>query len=148
MTDVFVTGPYLEAALICERILIEADTKSIIRIVDRLARVGTSMEMEPFDHDLSMFIRFKSGTARGSMPLEISMVKPSGESPAPMRNMIIFEGEEDRGLDIVMQLKIKFDQVGMYWFLVKLQDTVVTKIPLRILYLPQLMQISPQTPNL
>ena len=144
----FTGGPYLEAALLCEKVLQELDgVKSVIRIVDRVTRqlFGPTipMEMEPFEHELFLFVRFKSGSARGPMSLQVKMIKPSGESPAPFMSTIIFEGEEDRGVDIVMGMKIKFDQTGLYWFLVGLGEVIVTRIPLRITYIPQIMQILP-----
>jgi len=61
-------GPFLAAAVICEKILEERDgVKSAIRIVDRVTRtvVGPSPpeEMEPFDWDGALLIKLKSGWA-------------------------------------------------------------------------------------
>ena len=77
------------------------------------------------------------------MTFQVKMIKPSGESPAPFIIPIIFEGEDDRGADIVMGMKMKFDQTGLYWFLVMLNDQTITRIPFRIIYIPQIMQIQP-----
>ncbi len=141
----FENGPYLEAALLCERILGEVDgVKSVIRIVDRVTRraVGTAppAEMESFEYALSLYIRFKSGAARGSMTLQIKMVKPSGESPAPLTNTVVFEGEDDRGVDIEAELKLKLDQTGLYWFFIILNGVTLTRVPFRVVYIPQVMQ--------
>jgi hypothetical protein len=142
MVNKFENGPYIEAALLCEKVLHEASgVNSIISIVDRVMRQATGpnppVEMEPFDYSLFLYLRFKSGSARGPMPLQVLLVKPSGESPASPTNTVIFEGEDDRGIDIISEVKIKFDQVGVYWFYIKLDGTVVTKIPFRVIYIPQ-----------
>jgi hypothetical protein len=142
----FERGPYLLAALICEKVLEEKDgVKSAIRIIDRITRteVGPSppREMEPFKQDLTLLVKLKSGEARGSYPLEIRLVKPSGESPTPLTQTIYFEGEEDRGIDVLANMKITFDLTGVYWFHIYLSEVRLTQIPLRIIYLPQVRQI-------
>jgi hypothetical protein len=148
MTYPFAGGPYLEAALLCEKVLQEVDgVKSAIRIVDRIIRKNPAMEMEPFDHEINLFVRFKSGQARGPMPLQIRLTKPSGESPNPARNNILFEGEDDRGVDIVVAMHMRLDQVGLYWFVISLGDTEITRIPFRVVYIPQIMQTLPQDGN-
>lgn len=139
-------GPYLSAAFFCERVLIEQDgVKSAIRIIDRVTRTvvhpDPPTEMEPFDYALSMFIRFKSGRARGTQTLEIRGEKPSGESLPSRKISILFEGEDDRGVDSIGMISIKFDQAGLYWFDILLNDRRVTRIPFRVIYLPQVRQM-------
>lgn len=142
----FEQGPYLSAAFLCEKVLEERDgVKSAIRIIDRVTRtaVGPSPpeEMEPFDYEATLLIKLKSGWARGSYPLEIRLVKPSGETPTPLRQTVYLEGEEDRGVDIMVNMRIKFDITGIYWFHVYLRDVCLTQIPLRVIYMPQVRQI-------
>jgi hypothetical protein len=146
----FEEGPYLSAALICEKVLEERNgAKSVIRIVDRITRqaVGPNppQEMVPFDYEMAMLIRFKSGRARGTYPLEIQLVKPSGESTPPMKRNILFEGEDDRGLDMVVNMRLKFEQTGVYWFNIILNSVRLTRIPFRVTYLPQITQTSAGT---
>ena len=142
----FETGPYLSAACICEKVLVEHDgVKSIIRMVDRLIHTieGSSPpeEMEPFDYNLTLFIKLKAGRARGVYPIQVHLIKPSGERPTPMQQSVLFEGEEDRGVDIVANMRIKFDMTGVYWFEIYLRDTCLTRIPFRVIYMPQVRQI-------
>lgn len=142
----FERGPFLLCAITCEKVLEEKDgVKSAIRMVDRITRavIGPSppKEMEPFDRELTLLIRLKSGSARGAYPLEVRLVKPSGESPPPLLQTVYFEGEEDRGIDIVANMRIKFDMTGVYWFHVYLDGVRLTQIPLRIIYMPQFRQI-------
>ena len=142
----FEEGPYLSAAIICEKVLVEKDgIKSAIRIIDRVTRqaIGPNPphEMEPFDYETTLLLRLKSGRARGTYPLEIQLIKPSSESAVPLKQTILFEGEEDRGIDIVANMKIKFDLTGIYWFNIILNDVRLTRIPFRVIYLPQVRQI-------
>ena len=142
----FDRGPFLVCAITCEKVLEEKDgVKSAIRMIDRITRtvVGPSppKEMEPFERELTLLIRLKSGSARGTYPLEIRLVKPSGESPPPLLQNVYFEGEEDRGLDIVANMRVKFDLTGVYWFHVYLDGVRLTQVPLRIIYMPQVRQI-------
>ena len=143
----FQEGPYLSAAIICEKVMVEQDgVKSAIRIIDRVIRqaIGPNppQEMEPFEYDATLLLRFKSGRARGTYPLEIQLIKPSGESATPLKQTILFEGEEDRGMDIVTNMKIKFDLTGIYWFNILLNDVCLTRIPFRVVYLPQVRRMS------
>ena len=107
-------GPFLSAAFLCEKVLEEKDgVKSTIRIVDRVTQTAVGpappKEMQPFDYEITLFLRFKSGWVRGSRNLKIETVKPSGESSIPIQRAIFFEGEEDRGVDITGHLKIKLE---------------------------------------
>lgn len=143
----FERGPYLAAAFLCEKVLVEQDgVKSAIRIFDRtthtLAGPAPPQPMEPFNYELVLFVRFKSGEARGPMQLRMTLIRPSGESPPPMVQQIYFEGEEDRGVDIVGNMRVRVTMPGVHWFLIELDDVVVTRVPWRVIYSPM---ITPRT---
>lgn len=143
-------GPYLSAAFLCEKVLEEKDgVKSAIRIIDRIIHTvvlpSPPEKMEPFDYPVSLYIRLKSGDARGPMTLRVTLVKPSGESPPPIEQTVVFEGEEDRGANIIGNLTIKFDQPEIYWFDVELGGVQLTRIPLRVVYVPQPRRIHGQS---
>ena len=142
----FKDGPYLSAAFLCEKVLEERDgVKSAIRIIDRVTHTVIAPSppetMEPFDYDATLLIKLKSGWARGPLPLEVRLVKPSGESPPSLQQTVHFEGEEDRGVDVVVNMRIKFEMTGIYWIQVYLHDVCLTQIPLRVIYMPQVRQI-------
>jgi hypothetical protein len=140
MTDSpFSQGPYLSAAFLCERLLNEQDNvKSAIRIIDRITRGVTGPEppetMEPFEQEMTIFLRFKSGWARGSFQLRLEVVKPSGDGTTLTRQTVIFEGEEDRGVDIVGPMRMRVEMPGLYWFEVYLNEVLITRIPFRVVY--------------
>lgn len=142
----FEGGPYLLAALLCEKVLMEQDgVKSAVRIIDRVTRTATGhtppTAMEPFDYEVTLLLKLKSGSARGSYPLRVNLVKPSGESFAPLEQTIYFEGEDDRGIDLIASIRIKLELPGVYWFEVFLGEALLTRIPFRVIYMHQIKQI-------
>jgi hypothetical protein len=143
-------GPFLIDAMLCEKILEEKDgVKSAIRMVDRITRTvlgpDPPSQMEPFDYEITLLIRFKSGRTRGTYPLKIVFVQPSGESRTQAIS-INFEGEDDRGVDIVAPLRINLPLTGVYWIEVYLQDEFLTKVPMRVIYMPQTIRMQ-KTPE-
>lgn len=142
MSQDFSMGPYLAGAMICEHVLEENDgVKSAIRIIDRVTRTAIGPDapsvMQPFEHRFTLFVRFKRGWAPGPYELKISSIKPSGDGPSPLQQTIFFEGDEDRGVDVVIKAKMTFDTPGIYWFDVALNDVRMTRIPFRVVYLTQ-----------
>lgn len=145
-------GPYLQAALLCEKVLVERDgVKSAIRIVDRVTQTvihpNPPSEMAPFDHTLFLLIKMKAGRARGVHSIKIELAKPSGEKTPPIIQNVLFEGEEDRGIDLVSTMNFRFSQTGIYWIHIYLGDRKLTQIPFRVIYMPQVRQIPPGAPG-
>ena len=141
----FENGPFINAAFICEKILHEKDgVVSAIRIVDRLmhARGGpdASERMEPFNYALTLYILLKSGSARGDRQLKIVMVKPSGEKASQVSQKLHFEGEDDQGIGVALEMRLTFDLEGLYWFDVELDDVLLTRVPLRVIYTREIKQ--------
>lgn len=70
------------------------------------------------------------------MQLRVTLIQPNGEGPPPQQQQIYFEGEDDRGVDLSITTKLRVPMPGVYWFVVELDDQLVTKIPWRIIYSP------------
>lgn len=140
MTNDLSTGPYLQMAFFCEKVLEEKDgVSSAIRIVDRITHTATGPEppekMPPVPIALTAVISFKSGRARGRHVLKIRPETPSANRLAELSLPLQFEGE-DRGAQAVMQVRLQAEEEGLYWFDVFLDDVLVTRMPLRIVYQP------------
>lgn len=133
-------GPYVTAAFLCEKVLYERDgVPSAIRIVSRITQavVGRAAPptLQPFDVRLYLFLALKTGWARGRHPLRVFLDKPAPGSRVPVvEQTVTFEGEEDRGVDVVGQIVLTCDQEGIYWFSVMLDDRLLTRLPLRVVY--------------
>lgn len=131
------SGPYLQSALVCERVLQENDgVLSIIRVIDRVTFiVGPDGELVAPEHPVFFVITFKAGAARGTYSIEIRVEKPSGERSAILNAPVHFEGEE-RGANIVIGAAFAPDQAGLYWYEVLFEGERVTRMPLRAVYQP------------
>jgi hypothetical protein len=137
-------GPYLNIATICEKVLQEKDeTISLIRIVDRVTvTVAASSSPEvipPMLLNLNAFLSFKSGTAKGRHTIKWVLEEPSGIRGSEQLLPALFEGE-DRGANFILNLNVTVNQEGVYWFDIFLENQLLTRIPLRILY----QRIGPQ----
>jgi hypothetical protein len=135
-------GPFLQAALICERVISEADgAVSAIRIIDRVY-FASDPEGRPLNprHPVWFLITLKSGSARGRYTITVMREKPSGERAEVLRAPVLLEGE-DRGANVVVQAAFEPDQEGLYWFDVAFEEQRITRMPLRAVFqpLPQAM---------
>lgn len=139
----FELGPYLLAALICERVLEEKDgVLSAIRIVDRVVRSAYGPEppayMEPFEYDLSFLFVLKTGENPGNFRLTVEPIKPvTNERLPPIQSTLILEPPGDRGMNFVARAKVMLDLPGIWWFDVGLNGKRITRIPFNVIYVPQ-----------
>lgn len=132
------SGPYLNAALLCENILQEQDgTLSIIRMIDRItltAPASSSPEaLPPLPFSCNLLLAFKSGSAKGKSTVKLKIETPSGIKLPEQLLPVLFEGD-DRGVNLNLALNIVIDQEGVYWFEILLEDEFLTRVPLRVLY--------------
>jgi len=131
-------GPFLQAALLCERALREKDNVlSIIRIVDRW-HVRTPPRapedtLPAFAFPVTGVIAFKSGNFKGKKTLVLMMNAPDGTSSELGGVPVLFEGDE-RGVNVIMNLNIQAQIEGLYWIDVLLDDDLQTRIPFRVIY--------------
>ena len=134
----FEQGPYLKAALFCERILREADgVATCVRVIDRLthteAKPDAPAEMPPVTYEMKLVIMLISGSALGRHELKIERELPSGIREKPIVVTVQMEGG-NRGANVVMDMKMTFLLEGLYWFNVYLDDALLTKMPFQVLY--------------
>jgi hypothetical protein len=111
-------GPYLQATLLCEKALQETDgVVSVIRIVDRWFVSGPTEEMLQTAIQATMVLMFKSGFHRGPERLTITAITPRDERILPaMEIPVHFEGDEDRGINVLMPMLFPVHEPGIYWF--------------------------------
>lgn len=137
MTD----GPYVVAAVLCERVLEEKDgVLTAVRIVDRTtiaAPEGAELVVA-----LTALISLKPGKAVGRYTIGLRPEAPSGMQLPALAAPINFEGGEgDRGVNLVLPLQMQAEE-GLYWFDVLWIDdrasteTVLTRMPLRVVWQP------------
>jgi hypothetical protein len=130
------TGPYVQLAAFCERVLTEQDgVNSLIRIVDRIYPLVQAEEGSPppTPYNLTAVIGLKSGRARGNHQLTLRPEAPSGLRLPEFSVSVLFEGE-DRGINVLIPLAVPTDQEGLFWFDVLVDQQLMTRIPLRVVH--------------
>lgn len=141
-------GPYLQAAFFCERLLQESDgVLSVIRIVDTIDFQRSEQATEPPLVNLTLFIAFKAGEARGSHELTVVKENASGH-PVDVEERhtqtLVFYGTEDRGVTVIMPVAMTGGEAGLYWFAVYLGDRLMTRLPLRVAVRAEMPPDDPQ----
>jgi hypothetical protein len=147
-------GPYVQAALICEKILQEADgVATLVRVIDRLFVTASGpeppLEMPPQQPQLFAIVMLKSGETTGRHSLKFRPEAPGGEQRPALEVQLNFEGNE-RGNNVNIDLQgLTLDREGLWWFDVLFGDneTLMTRIPLRLIYQPQQVQVTTQPPE-
>jgi hypothetical protein len=132
-------GPWLTAALLCERVIEDKEgTLTVVRIVDRVISSaigqGTPEQMPSVPVSVTLLVAFKSGDAHGRSDLRIELEPPTGlRTPIAQMLSILNEGE-DRGSNLVLNLNFTAQHEGLYWFDLILDDRLITRVPLRVVY--------------
>lgn len=132
------TGPFLKAAAICSDVIEGKDgVLSLIRVIDRAIITAAGPEapqvMPSVPQSFKIVVMFISGRAKGTHPVAIKLEKPDATVADLWNGTVFFEGE-DRGANIVIALQQEFDQEGLYWFKLLLEDNQLTKLPFRLIY--------------
>lgn len=136
-------GPFLNA-LLCEKILEEKDgVKTAVRIIDQVNRSTVGMgqappsTMDEFVFPIALLIRLKAGAARGTVPIKVKILKPNNTVAGDLTHPAHLPGPDDAGIDIVLNIVLKLDQVGTWWFDIFVDEARWMRVPLRVVYLPQ-----------
>ena len=135
-------GPYLIAALFCDRVLQEKhdDVFSAIRLVDRWNISGQTTEMPQSIVQTNLLVLFKSGSYRGSGQLTLTPITPRNDRLASITFPLRFDGDDERGTGVAVPFGYTVNEEGLYWFEVSLAlhnlaPNLVTCIPMRVAYI-------------
>ena len=133
-------GPYLNAALLCERVLQEKDgVLSLIRLVDRVVITAVSTGgiapdvLPPSVVSFHLLIVLKSGVYKGTAPVRLVIHSPSETQVGESSVDVFFEGD-DRGVNLILPMQLQINEDGAYWISVFCMGTLFTRIPLRVVY--------------
>jgi hypothetical protein len=136
-------GPYLSYAVICEKVLHEADgVLSLIRIVDHVtvtvvvsappgaqAASGLIPPVPPIS--VTFVLGLKSGDFTGSVPVKVWIQPPTRARWPEYETSVTLEGEEN-GANVILPLQFPGQDEGIYWFVVEVSGETLTQVPLRI----------------
>jgi len=140
--NVFQDGPYLTAALLCERILEEKDgVKSLVRVVNRIISKAQGPQvpekMPLIQAMLSLYLSMRTGNKSGKHEIRIGFSRPDKTATSLLVQGVNLEPPESHGIDLAINLNLSLDQEGVYWFDVCFDECLMTKIPLSVIYLTQ-----------
>jgi uncharacterized protein DUF6941 len=139
--DIRAPRPWVQVAAFCQTAIKEANgALSIIRVLDRLGLAGMTPEMQPQPLQLTMVLILKSDEMRGQYRANIRCTSPLGNVTTGPEMPFLFEGE-DRGIQLVLPTGVLASEPGLYWFDVLIENEIVTRVPLRVLY--QRIQLPP-----
>lgn len=152
-TEPGLSGPHLQAAFICEKILTERDgVPSYIRVIERFTvpippKLPSGVHLPPgieFNSTIQfqLVVMLKAGTlSSGSYNMKISLNSPNGTALPPNIFQVFFNGSEDNGVAVVSPVAMPSPEAGLYWFDVYFEEELITRIPMRVLH--QQMQAIP-----
>lgn len=131
-------GPYVQVAAFCERILREADgVVSLIRVVDVVTHTeggpDAPRDMPTVRYPLNLALMLKSGRAKGRHEVTITPELPSGETLPSIMVTVQLEGE-GKGFNVFSRVDIPYSLEGLYWFHIRFDEDILTRLPLQIRY--------------
>ena len=145
------SGPYLVAALVCEKVLNEKDgVLSLIRLVDRFFRPRPSPpQIPPQPIQGALVLIFKGGgLAPGNYKIKLLFYKPNTSDPSGvMEREFFFEGGQDKGVNLIVPLLMLADEEGLFWIEVMFEGVLMTRIPFRVIFLSVPLPQPPPTPG-
>jgi hypothetical protein len=133
--DVHAPRPWVQVAVFCQNTIVEADTGSlsVIKNVDGVTLAGMTPEMQPTPVQLKLALILKSGEMQGPYNLKIRCNSPSEVKTEGPSFPCYFEGR-DLGIQTVMPIGLIATEPGTYWFDLLLDDQILTRLPLRVMY--------------
>lgn len=136
----FEEGPYLRTACFCESVIEGKDgVLSLIRLIDLLTITVSGPEapddMPPVDASYKLVVASVPGAAKGRHEVKIVPELPSGirENDRALVVSVHFESE-GKVTPILIDYRYRFEQEGLYWFHLLLDDQLWSKIPFQVRY--------------
>ncbi len=131
-------GPHVQLATFCEKVLQEQDgVLSVIRAIDRIVITAPAEDApaelpEGGTLQLTLAVTLKADEAFGRHPVALRIQTPSGLFLPEQRFDVMFEGGE-RGVNLILGIGLEVVE-GLYWVDVMVSDSVLTRVPLRVMY--------------
>ena len=120
-------GPYVQAALLCERVTQGQDGAiTIVRLIDRVVvRVPAATppnQIAPSNVWCHAVVILKTGSRPGNYTLRLVLRSPSERQLREFSLGIVLPPEPDQGVNIVMPIQFEASEEGLYWFDVRLDN--------------------------
>lgn len=131
-------GPFVKAALFCEKLLEEKDgVTTFVRVIDRVTHTivapNAPDSLPSFPYPMVAVVMLNPAAAKGRHTFAFSMESPTGLKREIGQGTVHFEGPE-RTVNIRMELTMQFDLEGLYWFDFELEGELLTRMPFSVFY--------------
>jgi hypothetical protein len=136
----FDTGPYVNVAAFCERVLDEKDgVLSAIRIVDttNIQAQGPAApdEIPPGGAiDTTLLVVLRAGKARGAQKVQVILESPDGSRVGGPELSVTFQGGDHVAQNLVMNLRIPVSSAGLYWADVLVNGRLMSRASMMVNY--------------
>lgn len=151
-------GPYVTAALLCERVMEEKDrVLTAFRIMDSTIITlppGTPddfpSETNRIPVNFDSLVSLKTGKSPGEHMVRIDMISPSGKRSESETRIVNLPEEEHGGANLISHHTLTIMQGGLFYFEVFVDSEVATRIPFRIDVIRQAgdeLPLSPEIPT-
>lgn len=133
-------GPFLAAAVLSETLLLEADgLNSIIRILDKavFSLPADLPEGEVLPFQTHLFISFRAGNYEGEANIGVRPISAGGAAGRTSVTPVLFQGQSvgpHSGTNLRVTLNLGLRHPGLYWFDILLNDDLVTRVPLQVVF--------------
>lgn len=151
-TSTDLSGPYLNAALLCDSILEEKDNRlSLIRILTELTvnlvAPDAPADMPTVDLPLNGIFTFNAGGRPGDYAANVMLIDPRGNRRLGVESTLTFK-HDHHTLNLIVRGGFKATMPGLYWVQVTLAGRELTRLPLLVRYSPKTTQTqNPSAPE-
>jgi hypothetical protein len=119
-------GPWIKAALFCERVVVDAGAPSAIGIFDHRTVTGD----DPVA--MTMLVILVRGDWAGAFDVKLDARSPSDEVVATIGLTVDLPPAPEASGQVLVPIQLVKVQDGVYWFELRLRGELATRVPLRI----------------
>jgi hypothetical protein len=130
-------GPYVQAALLCDRVLQEDGGRvTIVGLLDRVVARAKVLDVQVPATEVSCHavVILKTGSNPGTYKLRLLVKSPLDKPLREFSLDVVLPDVEDMGINVVMPIKFFAKEEGVYWIEVRLGEleSPITKTSLRL----------------
>ena len=108
---------------------------------------GVQLNMIQRPLEFTLVVALKSGDlGSGKHDVTIRLQKPDMTYVQDNNASVFFSGGEDNGALFMMPIAIVSPEEGLHWFDVLFDGNLITRIPMRVLHTPAILQVPFQPP--
>ncbi len=127
-------GPYLFIAFACPS-MPEDGKMDVHNLPGKLNVEGDAETMPSFPLNLTLFIGLIAGEYTGKAQVSVKPVSPSKEEYTLISEQVEFKKPFNHRVHIKVSVEdFTIKQQGVYWFDVHLENSLITRIPIEVIY--------------